>query len=75
MSGLEASPRRRGRQVRCGAVTENALVARAEVAVDQENFDGAIEHLRSAASGNPTRADLRRSIDLLEDLVLLRTQR
>jgi tetratricopeptide (TPR) repeat protein len=58
-----------------GAVTENALVARAEVAVDQENFDGAIEHLRSAASGNPTRADLRRSIDLLEDLVLLRTQR
>ena len=58
-----------------GAVVERALVARAEVAIDQENFGGAIEHLRSAVSGNPARADLRRNIDLLEDLVLLRTQR
>ncbi len=57
------------------AVLENALVARAEVAIDQENFEGAIAHLQSAVSGNPARADLRRNIDLLEDLALLRTQR
>ncbi len=57
-----------------GAARENALVARAEVAMAQENFDGAIDHLRNAVAGNPARADLRRNIDLLEDLVLLRTQ-
>jgi len=58
-----------------GPVRENALVARAGVAIDQENFDGAIAHLRSAVIGNPARADLRRNIDVLENLVLLRTQR
>ena len=58
-----------------GAVRENALVARANVAIDQENLDGALAHLRNAVSGNPASADLRRNIDLLEDLVLLRTQR
>jgi tetratricopeptide (TPR) repeat protein len=58
-----------------GAVVENALVARAEVAIDQENFEGAIAHLRSAVTANPAAGDLRRNIDVLEDLVLLRTQR
>jgi tetratricopeptide (TPR) repeat protein len=57
------------------SVRENALIARADVAVDQEDFGGAIPHLSNAVVGNPARADLRRSIDVLEDLVLLRTQR
>lgn len=57
------------------AVRENALVARAEVAIAENNFEGAIAHLRNAVLGNPARADLRRNIDVLEDIVLLRTQR
>jgi tetratricopeptide (TPR) repeat protein len=57
------------------AVRENALVARAQVAIDEENFAGAIAHLRNAVILNPARADLRRNIDVLENLVVLRTQR
>jgi tetratricopeptide (TPR) repeat protein len=55
-------------------VRENALIARADVAIDQQNFDGAIAHLRGVVDVNPARADLRRNIDLLENLLLLRTQ-
>ena len=58
-----------------GAARENALVARAEVAIDQENFDGALTILSNLLTGNPARADLHRNIDLLENIVLLRTQR
>jgi len=58
-----------------GAVRENALVARAGIAIDQENFDNALALLRNVVAGNPARADLRRNIDVLENLVLLRTQR
>lgn len=58
-----------------GSVREDALVARAEVAIDQENFDGALAHLRGIVENNPARADLKRNIDLLQDLQLLRTQR
>lgn len=57
-----------------GAVREHALVARAEVAIAEENFEGAIAHLRNAVLLNPARADLRRNVDVLEDLVLLRTE-
>ena len=57
------------------AVRESALVARAEVAIDQEDFDGALMFLRNVVETNPARADLKRNIDLLEDLQLLRTQR
>ena len=57
------------------AVRENALVARAEVAIDQEDFDGALEFLHGAVAGNPARADLRRNIQLLEQIALLRTER
>ena len=57
------------------AVRESALVARAEVAIDQENFDGALMFLRNVVDSNPARADLKRNIDLLENLQLLRTQR
>ena len=58
-----------------GAVREGAMVARAQLAIEQENFDGAIAHLRNAVVLNPARADLRRNIDVLENLVVLRTQR
>ena len=56
-------------------VREDALVARAEVAIDQEDFDAALTHLRAVVDNNPARADLKRNIDLLQDLQLLRTQR
>jgi tetratricopeptide (TPR) repeat protein len=58
-----------------GAVRENALVARAEVAIDQESFDDALMLLRNVVDSNPARADLKRNIDVLENLQLLRTQR
>ncbi len=57
------------------AVRESALVARAELAIDQENFDGALMLLRNVVDGNPARADLKRNIALLENVQLLRTQR
>jgi tetratricopeptide (TPR) repeat protein len=57
------------------AVRENALVARANVAIDQGNFDSALALLRGGVAANPARADLKRNIAVLENLVLLRTQR
>ena len=57
------------------ATRESALVPRAEVAIDQENFDGALMLLRNVVDSNPARADLKRNIDLLENVQLLRTQR
>jgi tetratricopeptide (TPR) repeat protein len=57
------------------ATRDDALVARAGVAIDQEDFDGALTILRTLVAGSPARADVRRNIDLLEDIVLLRTER
>src|SRR5690606_29511565 len=57
------------------AVREDALIALAEVAIDQEDFDGALEFLRVAVAGNAARGDLRRNIELLEEIALLRTER
>jgi tetratricopeptide (TPR) repeat protein len=57
------------------AVRDDALVARAEVAIDQEQFDSALMLLRNVVDGSPARADLKRNIDLLQNLQLLRTQR
>jgi tetratricopeptide (TPR) repeat protein len=54
---------------------EAALLGRAELAIEQESFDGALSWLREVAAANLSRADLRRSIDSLENLLLLRTQR
>jgi tetratricopeptide (TPR) repeat protein len=54
---------------------EDALVASAEVAIAQDNFDGALSFLSSAVLGNPARADLRRNVAILENLLLLRTER
>lgn len=58
-----------------GAVRESALVARADVAIDEQDFDRAIARLNDVVVVNPNRADLRRNIDVLENIVLLRTQR
>jgi tetratricopeptide (TPR) repeat protein len=58
-----------------GPVRDSALIARAELAIDQEDFDGAIAHLRNVVSANLAPADLRRNVTLLERLALLRTQR
>jgi tetratricopeptide (TPR) repeat protein len=57
------------------AARESALVARADVASDEGNFDGALAALRDAAALDPTRGDLKRNIEVLENLSLLRTQR
>jgi tetratricopeptide (TPR) repeat protein len=57
------------------AVRYDALIARAEVAIDQEDFDGALTLLREVVAAAPARQDLRRNVDVLEDLLLLRTQR
>ena len=57
------------------AIREAALVARAEVAIDQDNFDDALALLREVVDAAPARGDVRRNVDVLEDLVLLRTQR
>jgi tetratricopeptide (TPR) repeat protein len=58
-----------------GATREAALVARAEVAIDQDDFDGALTLLRQIVAAAPGRQDVRRSVEVLEDLLLLRTQR
>ena len=58
-----------------GAVRDSALVARVDVAIAQENFDNALTILRNGVTSSPTHADLRRNVDVLEDIVLLRTQR
>lgn len=63
---------------RAGAYTaerDNASVARAELAIEQDAFDAALTILRNVVAANPARADLRRNIDVLEDIVLLRTER
>ena len=56
-------------------VREAASVARAGVAIDQESFDDALTVLRNAVTLNPTSTELRRNVDVLEDIVLLRSQR
>ena len=55
-------------------VRDDALLARADVAIDEANYDGALALLRDVVAGYPARADARRSIDVLENLLLLRTQ-
>jgi len=51
---------------------ESALISLAQIAIDQENFERALELLRDVFSRNPALTDLRRNIDSLENLVLLR---
>jgi tetratricopeptide (TPR) repeat protein len=57
------------------ATVESSFVARADVAIAQEDYDAALTLLRSVVTSSPTRGDLDRNIDLLERIALLRTQR
>ena len=50
---------------------ENAILSLAQLAVDQESYARALELLRGVLESNPSRTDLRRNIDSLENLVLL----
>ena len=52
---------------------EDALVSLAQLAIDQENFERALALLRDVVSRNPTRTDLQRNVDVLENLVLAQT--
>lgn len=53
---------------------ENALVSLAQIAIDQQNFQRALELLRDVVSRNPARTDLQRNVDVLENLVLETTR-
>jgi tetratricopeptide (TPR) repeat protein len=52
---------------------ENALISLAQLAIDQQNFERALELLRDVVSRNPGRTDLQRNVDVLENLVLAET--
>ena len=53
---------------------ENSLLSRAQLAIDQENFERALGLLREVIAVNPTRTDLQRAIETLENLTLLREE-
>lgn len=53
---------------------ENARISQAQLAIDQDNYERALQLLREVLTANPARTDLRRNIDSLENLVLLRTK-
>ena len=53
---------------------ENALVSLAQIAIDQQNFQRALELLRDVVGRNPARTDLQRNVDVLENLVLETTR-
>jgi tetratricopeptide (TPR) repeat protein len=52
---------------------ESAQISLAQLAIDQENYERALDLLRDVVRRNPGRTDLRRNIDSLENLVLLQT--
>ena len=52
---------------------EDALVSLAQLAIDQQDFERALTLLRDVVSRNPARTDLQRNVDVLENLVLART--
>lgn len=53
---------------------ENAQISMAQLAIDQENYERALQLLRDVLTANPRRTDLQRNIDSLENLVLLQTE-
>jgi tetratricopeptide (TPR) repeat protein len=52
-----------------------ALLDRAALAIEQDDFEGALTLLRDVVAANPAHGDLQRSIGSLENVLLLRTQR
>ena len=60
---------------RASAFTENrerALLAMAQIAIDQGQYERALDLLRDIVATNPLRVDLRRNMEILENLVQLR---
>ena len=51
---------------------ERALLALAQIAIDQGQYERALELLRDIVATNPLRVDLRRNMEILENLVQLR---
>jgi tetratricopeptide (TPR) repeat protein len=51
---------------------ENATISMAQLAIDQDNLERALQLLRDVVNRNPARSDLDRNINSLENLVLLR---
>jgi len=56
------------------AYRENALISLAQLAIDQNNYQRALQVLNDVVRRNPSRSDLRRNIESLENLVLLQTE-
>jgi tetratricopeptide (TPR) repeat protein len=56
------------------AYRENALISLAQLAIDQNNYQRALQVLSDVVRRNPSRSDLRRNIESLENLVLLQTE-
>jgi tetratricopeptide (TPR) repeat protein len=54
---------------------DSALLDRAALAIEQDDFEGALTLLRDVVAANPAHGDLQRSIGSLENVLLLRTQR
>jgi hypothetical protein len=52
---------------------ENALVSLAQLSLDQEGFERALQILRDILKEFPHRTDLNRNIESLENLVLLQS--
>ena len=52
---------------------ERALMSLAQLALDQEDFDRALQILRNTLQEFPGRADLKRNIESVEELVLLQS--
>lgn len=51
---------------------EGATLSLAQLAIDQNRYERALDLLRDIVERNPLRADVRRNIEILEDLVQLR---
>ena len=52
---------------------ENALMSLAQLALDQEDFERALQILRDIRKEFPSRTDLNRNIESLQNLVLLQS--
>ena len=56
-----------------GLYRENALISLAQVAIDQEDYERALQILRDMLKEFPSRTDLQRNIESLENIVMLQT--
>ena len=56
-----------------GLFRENALISLAQVAIDQEDYERALQILRDMLKEFPSRTDLQRNIESLENIVMLQS--